>query len=206
MPLPRLAGLAALLGLILALASACGGGGDPTPTVAPGDRTATAEARAATATVDAEAALARRPPCVFDPATQEAMQAISDLLWQAGTDIGQDDASRALRFYEASIGYGLLNECRDIGLAPAGPGTPVAVLLATPITACPPGTEDALADLQHAWAKGMPITVELLMLGIEAEDIEILTGANAVILRRIGELGAACGLATPGATPVVTRP
>ena len=72
------------------------------------------------------------------------------------------------------------------------------------------------SSLNWANAKGVsltagqrvPITVELLMLGVEAEDIEILTGANAVILRRIGELGAACGIApaTPGATPVVTAP
>lgn len=96
-----------------------------------------------------------------------------------------------------------MNECRDIGFVPAGSGTPVDIPLATPITACPPGTLDALDELQNAWAKGMPLAMEVIMLGVDPEEIEILTGANAVILSRIAELGAACGLvpATPVATP-----
>lgn len=85
----RLVGVAVLAGLIVALVAACGEPAPAHPTVVPGDRTATAEARRATASADAEAALARRPPCVFDPATRDAMQAIADVLWEAGNVAGE---------------------------------------------------------------------------------------------------------------------
>ena len=191
--------LALVIGVVAVLASGCGGTGDPTPTVAPELRTATTVARDATATASAEAAYQRRPPCVLDRTTLGVVDAIADALWRLGTELADSNGSLALEYYEASIAYGLVAECRDVGATPAAVASPMA----SPAT-CPPGTGEAIERLQDAWAKGSVIVTRLLLVGMAAEDVAPMVAVNKVLIARADDLRTACGLAPPGtATPAV---
>jgi hypothetical protein len=196
-----------LMGITLAILVACGGSDDPPPpTRAPGALATEQAIRDATATARAEEALAGRPPCLLDAQTRDASQVISDVLWQAGTQIGQQDGSLGLKFYEAAIAYGLLNECREVGATPVVAGTPASPA-ALPV-ACPPDAE-GMAELRDAPAKGLPIMFQLIMAGVPAEDLELMTLVNGIIWQRIEEIEVACGLrpaASPVASPAASSP
>ncbi len=197
----RWLGLLLVTGLAMSLLAACGGSDDPPPpTRAPGAFATNTAIRDATATARAEEALAGRPACLLDAQTREAVDAISDVLWQAGTQVGQQDGSLGLAFYEASIAYGLLNECREVGAAPVVSGTPASPV-APPIT-CPPDPE-GLAELKDAPAKGIPIMVRLIMAGVPVEDLELMSVVNSIIWQRIEEIEVACGI-RPAASPVAS--
>jgi hypothetical protein len=196
----RWLGLLLLTGTAMALLAACGSADPPPPTRAPGAFATEQAIRNATATARAEEALAGRPPCLLDATTREASGAISDVLWQAGTRIGQQDGSLALTFYEASIAYGLLEECREVGATPVVSGTPASPV--APPIACPPDPE-GMDELRDAPAKGVPIMVRLIMAGVPAEDLELMTIVNSIIWQRIEEIEVACGL-RPAASPVAS--
>jgi hypothetical protein len=197
----RWLGLLLVMGIAMALLAACGGSDDPpAPTRAPGAIATDTAIRHTTATARAEEALAGRPACLLDARTLEAIDVISDVFWDIGTEIGQQDGSLGLKFYEASIAYGLVAECRDVGATPVASGTPAA-LVAPPI-ACPPDPK-GLAELKDAPAKGVPIMVRLIMAGAEAEDLELISIVNAIIWERVEEIEVACGL-RPAASPVAS--
>jgi hypothetical protein len=189
--------LALVIGVVATLASGCGNTSDPTPTIAPELRTATAVARDATATASAETAYLSRPPCVLDRTTLGVVDAIADALWRLGTDLADSNGSLALEYYEASIAYGLVAECREVGATPIAIASPVA----SPV-ACPPGTDEAIARLQDAWAKGSVTVTRLLLVGMAAEDLAPMVAVNQVLIARADALRTACGIAPPGtATP-----
>ena len=198
--MPRWLGLLLVTGIAMALLAACGGSGDPPPTRAPGEDATRSAIRDATATARAEEALAGRPPCLLDVQTREAAQAISDVFWQVGTEVGQQDCSLGLKFYEASIAYGLLNECREVGATPVVGGTPASPV--APPVACPPDPE-GMAELRDAPAKGVPIMVQLIMAGVPAEDLELMSIVNGIIWQRIDEIEVACGI-RPAASPIAS--
>lgn len=199
----RWLGLLLVTGIAMALIAACGGSDDPPPpTRAPGAAATDTAIRHATATARAEEALAGRPACLLDAQTLEAVDAISDVFWQVGSQLtttGQD-GSLALRFYETSIAYGLVAECREVGATPVGSGTPPSTA-APPIT-CPPDAK-GLAELKDAPAKGLPIMVQLIWAGADAEDLELISIVNAIIWERVEEIEVACGL-RPAASPVAS--
>jgi hypothetical protein len=198
--MPRWLGLLLVTGVAMALLAACGGSDDPPSTRAPGALATERAVRDATATARAEQALAGRPPCLLGPQTRDAAQAIADVFWQAGTEIGRQDGSLGLKFYEASIAYGLLNECRETGATPVIAGTPTSPV--APPIACPPDAE-GMAELRDAPAKGIPIMLQLIMAGVPAEDLELVSVVNGIIWQRIEEIEVACGL-RPAASPVAS--
>lgn len=199
--MPRWLGLLLVTGIAMALLAACGeSDAPPPPTRAPGTFATERAIQDATATAQAEQALAGRPSCLLAPQTRDAAQVIADVFWQAGTEIGQQDGSLGLKFYEASIAYGLLNECREVGATPVVGGTPASPV-ALPI-ACPPDPK-GLAELKDALVKGVPIMVQLIMVGVPVEDLELMSIVNNIIWQRIEEIEVACGI-RPAASPVAS--
>lgn len=200
------------IGIMLAGLVACGSGSPASTPMPPAARTATATAYQATATASAEAALLRKSPCLVDTETREILRLVSDTLWDAGTNIGQGNASLGLQYYEASIAYGLLADCRDVPGIDLGGATPVTS--ATPVapagtpTSCPV-TPDDIAGLRDAASKGTAILFQLVFAGAEAEDLIPLMGLNTHLIERAEALEIACGLRPPGtprahATPFAT--
>jgi hypothetical protein len=192
---------ALVLGLAIAVLSACGGPASPTPTpVPPEARTATAAARAATATASAEVALLSKSPCLVDAETRDALRQLADILWQAGTNVGSDNAGLGLQFYEASIAYGILTDCRELGGTPVPLGSPAASGVGTPIVCI--ADAEAIRRLQDAATKGTVIIFQLVLVGdVEADDLKPVAGLNNLLIERARELEIACGLRPPG-TPI----
>ena len=183
-----------VLGLVVLVA--CGGGDDGgTPTPAP--TPIPPEARAATATASAEAALLARPPCLVDAATRAALRQVADLLWDLGSGIVDDgDATQGLRFYEASIAYGILTECREVDGTPVAGGSPVAGTVATPVACL--GDAAAIQRLRDAAGKGTGIALQAAFAGVAVEDLEPLFALNGLLSQRAADLEVACGLRAPG--------
>jgi hypothetical protein len=197
------------IGLMLAGLVACGSG-SPAPTpMPPAERTATATAYQATATASAEAAELRKRPCLVDTETREILRLVSDTLWDAGTNVGSGNASLGLQYYEASIAYGLLTDCREVpgidlgGATPVASPSPVAMPVGTPVgtpAACLVSPDD-IAGLRDAASKGTAILFQLIFAGADAEDLAPLMGLNTLLIERAEALEIACGLRPPG-TPV----
>jgi hypothetical protein len=147
---------------------------------------------------------------MVDAGTREVLRLVADTLWDAGTNVGQGNASLALQYYEASIAYGLLTDCREIPGIDLGGATPVASpsLVATPAgtpVACPVTPED-IAGLRDAASKGTAILFQLIFAGAEAEDLAPLMGLNTLLTERAGALEVACGLRPPGTPIPATTP
>jgi hypothetical protein len=190
-----------LVGIGFTTLSACGGSSpNPGPT-APPTSIATPSPPAGTA---AEAAEPGERSCVVDSGTREALEFLSDELWNVGTRVGSDDASLGLRFYEASIAYGILAECRDVGTPPAASGSPQPGGDGTPVTC--PDDPDVIAQLRDAWGKGTAIMIQLLMMGIDVEDLEPMAGLNHLLSQRATELEIACGLRPPDSPAPAATP
>lgn len=195
--------------LILTL-TACGGGDDaPRPTPLP------PEMRNATSTASAIIAERAKAPCVLSAYTRSLMRQVADELWQVGTSFtGKDQGAFGLRFFEWSIAFGLLTECREVGLA--GEGTPVASRVSTPIAspgaiaspvaidgiaavcADPERTIDRLRDAARA---GLSSSITVLFNDISLETLPIIQALNPLLTARADELAVACGF-QPEASPV----
>lgn len=183
----RWARLFLVAGLAIVALSACGGGpARPTP-VPPAERTATAESRAATSTVVAEATMRSKPPCLVDADTRQVLREWSNTLWKAGTEIGQNDPSRGLQFYEASTAYGILADCRDDGSLLAASGSPVACSV----------TADQIERLLNASTKGNIIMFQLAFAGADLEALAPMAALNRLLAERAVELQEACGFRSP---------
>jgi hypothetical protein len=187
----------ALLALV-----ACGGGkGTPTPVPTP----LPPAVRAATATASAEAALLAKSPCLVDPAIRTILRQVADLLWDLGSEVVDDgDATQGLRFYEASIAYGILTDCREVAGTPAAGASPEPVSAATP-AACI-GDPAAIQQLRDAAAKGTGIAFQAAFAGAVVEDLEPLFALNALLIQRADEIEVACGLRAPGTPSPVGTP
>ena len=208
----RRVGFVGVLGTVLAILSACGSSAPSTPVPA-AERTATARVYQATATASAEVAYLRKAPCLVGPEIREALRVVSDGLWDVGSSVRTDNASLGLQYYEASIAYGLLADCRELdatpGASPVAAGTPLAQAGATPV-ACIADAE-AIGGLRDAAAKGTAILFQLVFAGAEAEDLEPMAALNGYLVQRATELEIACGLRppgtpAPGATPLPPAP
>lgn len=182
-----------LVGLGIATLCACGGS-SPAPD-RPAAPTTSATPPVLTQTA-ADAADSERRPCVLDARTREALELLSDELWKVGTRIGSDDASLGLQFYEASIAYGILTECRDAHIPLEASGSPQPAGAGTPATC--PSQPDVIAEVQDAWVKGTTIMFQLVVMGVDAEDLEPVASLNALLMQHATELEIACGLRPPG--------
>jgi hypothetical protein len=197
----------AVIGLVTL--AACGGGGEDTPRPTP----LPPEIRNATATASAIIAEQAKAPCVLSEYTRSLMRQVADDLWQIGTSFtGNQQGSLGLQFFEASIAYGLLTECREVGLSEEG--TPVAdgrdTLVASP--AASPVALDGLATvcadrertidrLRGAVSAGLSITITALFQDITIDSLPIMQALHPLLTTRADELAVACGFQQP-ASPV----
>jgi hypothetical protein len=201
----------AALFLVLALIlSACGGGDDaPRPTPLP------PEIRNATSTASAIIAEQAKAPCVLSEYTRSVIRQVADELWQIGTSFtGKDQGSLGLQFFQWSIAYGLLTECRDVGLSEEG--TPVAnesrTPVASPVATASPVAIDGIAAvcadpertidrLRDAVRAGLNSSITALFSDIPLENLPIIQALNPLLTARADELAVACGFQSP-ASPV----
>jgi hypothetical protein len=122
---------------------------------------------------------------------------VADLLWDLGSQIVDGgDATQGLRFYEASIAYGILTDCREVSGTPAASASPALAPAATP-AACL-GDPAAIQQLRDAAAKGTGIAFQAAFAGAEVEDLEPLFALNGLLIQRAEEIEVACGLRAPG--------
>jgi hypothetical protein len=185
----------ALMGFMAALLSACEGEAQPTATIAP-------EMQAATATASAEAADRMLPPCVLDRSTLGTVEAIADTLWRLGAQIEERQPEVARAYFEASIAYGAVAECRRVWDTPVASGT-----AGVDVAACP-YAEDLIGRLHDAWTRGMPMVDRLRLNGIAPADLAPVIEVNTRLREREAELRTACGLdqpVTPGLTGALTE-
>jgi hypothetical protein len=197
--LPRLVSLVAAATAVIVSAIACGGAGEPRPTPLP------PEIRHATSTASAIERELRKAPCVVSPYTRALLREVADELWDIGSNLtGDERGSLGLQFFEASIGYGLLTECRETAGTPVAEGSPVA----SPAPGDPIclDRERTVDRLREAASRGMMIAITAAFQGIEIDALGTLLALNDLLIDRATELEIACGFrqpATPGAD--VTR-
>jgi hypothetical protein len=196
----RALSLVAIAMLVIGSVVACGGGSD-----APRSTPLPPEIRAATSTASAIERELRKAPCVVSPHTRSLLREVADELWAIGTDLGdKGEGSLGLKFYEASIAYGILTECREVEGTPTADGSPMASPAAggTPVTtaaACL-DPERTIRRLREAVIKGGTIVFTASFQGIDLESLPTMLALNNLLADRAQELEIACGLRTP-ATP-----
>jgi hypothetical protein len=192
----RLLSLFAAAIVVLVSVVACGGGAsEPRPTPLP------PEIRNATSTASAIAAELRKAPCVVSPYTRSLLREVADDLWEIGSSLtGEERGSLGLQFFEASIGYGLLTECREAAGTPAAAGSPIA----SPVPGDPICRDRArtIDRLREAVKRGTVIAFTAAFQGLEIDSLPTLLALNDLLIDRATELEIACGFrlpATPGA-------
>jgi hypothetical protein len=184
-----------LLGLVLV--GACGGSSAPVP-VPPADRTATAETSVARATASAEAALRRKPPCVLNAETRHHLRQLTDSLWRIGSEVGDDNPTRGHLFFQASIAYGILSDCRETAGTPVPNGSPTILIDDTP-TACPTDP-DVIDQLRDAAGKGTAVIVQLMFTELEPEAVVPTQELNDLLMQRAADVEAKCGFQPPASS------
>ncbi len=194
--LPRFFSLFATAFLVLVAVVACGGGAsEPRPTPLP------PEIRNATSTASAIEAELRKAPCVVSPYTRTLLREVADELWAIGSGLtGRQQGSLGLQFFEASIGYGILEDCREVAGTPVAEGSPIA----SPVPGDPICLDRArtIDRLREAVKRGTVIAFTAAFQGIEIDSLGTLLALNDLLIERANELEIACGFrppATPGA-------
>jgi hypothetical protein len=184
--------------IVLVAVVACGGGAsEPRPTPLP------PEIRNATSTASAIERELQKAPCVVSPYTRTLLREVADELWSIGSNLtGREQGSLGLQFFEASIAYGILDECRETAGTPVAEGSPMASPApGDPICLDRERTIDRLRD---AAAKGTVIAFTAAFRGIEIESLPTMLALNDLLIDLANELEIACGFrlpATPGASP-----
>jgi hypothetical protein len=194
--LPRFFAFVATAVIVLAAVVACGGGtSEPRPTPLP------PEIRNATSTASAIERELQKAPCAVSPYTRTLLREVADELWSIGTNLtGNQQGSLGLQFFEASIAYGILDECRETAGTPVAQGSPVASPApGDPICLDRERTIDRLRD---AAAKGTVISFTAAFRGIEIESQPTMVALNDLLIDLANELEVACGFRPP-ATPGV---
>ena len=182
--------------LVLVFLVACGGSGKPRPTPLPPD------IRDATSTASAIEAEAGKAPCVVSPYTRSLLREVADELRELGTNLtGDERGSLGLQFFEASIAYGILTECREVGGTLVANGSPVASPVATdPICL---DREQTIDRLHEAVRRGGSIVFTASFQGIEIASLPTMLALNHRLAELATELEVACGFRPPAtASPV----
>jgi hypothetical protein len=194
-PLRFLPLFAAAMAVLVSVVACGGGASEPRPTPLP------PEIRNATSTASAIEAELRKAPCVVSPYTRSLLREVADDLWAIGSNFtGSQQGSLGLQFFEASIAYGLLEDCRETTGTPVAEGSPVA----SPVPGDPIclDRERTIDRLREAVKKGTVIAFTAAFQGIELGSLPTLLALNDLLADLATELEIACGFrlpATPGA-------
>jgi hypothetical protein len=100
-----------------------------------------------------------------------------------------------LQFYEASIAYGILTECREVGGTPAAAGSPAASPVAAAACRDP---ERTIGRLREAVVRGEFIAITAVFQGIELPSLPTMRILNPRLAEIANELEGACGLQPAG--------
>jgi hypothetical protein len=102
-----------------------------------------------------------------------------------------------LQFFEASIAYGILTECREIGGTPVADGSPVASPITGDDVAACRDRARTIDRLREAAVRGGSIVFTASFQGIEIKSLPTMLALNQRLAELATELEVACGVREP---------